>query len=120
MVLKYVRGPVIKSVEMDEDEITLHFSAGRLTLRDCGQNCCERRYMSTDDDILSLVGQRFVCWAVKDGPGVDDADSDVHDTQFLEIQTEGGFVTIVNHNEHNGYYGGFTVKEEWQDRSEKN
>ena len=113
--MKYVRGPVIKDVEIDEDSITLHFSAGKLTLSDCGQNCCENRYMSTDDDVRSLIGQRFVCWEVKDGPGESD-EYDVHETQFLEIQTEGGFVTLVNHNEHNGYYGGFTVKEEWHDQ----
>ena len=117
MVLKYVRGPVIKDVEVDEDSVTLHFSAGRLTLRDCGQNCCETRYMSTDDDVRSLIGQRFVCWEVKDGDYQGGEDEyNVHEVQFLEIQTEGGFVTLVNHNEHNGYYGGFTVQEEWHDQ----
>lgn len=114
--MKYVRGPVIKDVVVDEDSVTLHFSSGKLTLRDCGQSCCENRYMSTDDDVRDLIGQRFVCWEVKDGPGVDNDGYTQHDTQFLEIQTEGGFVTLVNHNEHNGYYGGFTVKEEWQDQ----
>ena len=117
MVLKYVRGPVIKDVEVDEDSITLHFSAGKLTLSDCGQNCCETRYMSTDDDVRSLIGQRFVCWEVKDGDYSGPADEYMqHDVQFLEIQTEGGFVTLVNHNEHNGYYGGFSIKEEWHDQ----
>lgn len=116
-MMKYVRGPVIKDVEIDEDSVTLHFSAGHLTLRDCGQNCCETRYMSTDDDVRSLIGQRFVCWEVKDGDyrGVED-EYNVHEVQFLEIQTEGGFVTLVNHNEHNGYYGGFSVTEEWHDQ----
>jgi len=115
--MKYVRGPVIKDVTMDEDEITFQFEGGTLRLRDCGQSCCETRYMSTDDDIRSLIGQRFVCWEVKDGPDVIEEDSyNVHDTQFLEIQTEGGFVTIVNHNEHNGYYGGFSIQEEWRDQ----
>ena len=117
MTLKYVRGPVIKDVTMDEDEITFQFEGGKLRLRDCGQSCCETRYMSTDDDIRSLIGQRFVCWAVKDGPDVSEEDSyTVHDTQFLEIQTESGFVTVVTHNEHNGYYGGFSIREEWWDK----
>jgi hypothetical protein len=115
--MKYVRGPVIKDVTMDEDEITFRFEGGSLRLRDCGQSCCETRYMSTDDDIRSLIGQRFVCWEVKDGgTNIDDDGYDQHDAQFLEIQTEGGFVTIVNHNEHNGYYGGFSVREEWRDQ----
>jgi hypothetical protein len=115
--MKYVRGAVIKSVIMDEDEIALGFEGGTLRLWDDGQNCCESRYMRTDDDIQSLIGQRFVGWSVKDGPdlwhGVND---EVHETQFLEIQTETGFVTVVTHNQHNGYYGGFCIEEEWRDR----
>jgi hypothetical protein len=31
----------------------------------------------------------------------------VHETQFLIVDTTKGSFTIVNHNEHNGYYGGF-------------
>ena len=117
MAMKYVRGPVIKDVTMDEDEITLHFTGGRLSLRDCGQSCCEERYMSTDDDIRGLIGQRFVCWEIKDGPDESDEDDyNVHETQFLEIKTETGFVTVVNHNEHNGYYGGFSIQETWEDQ----
>jgi hypothetical protein len=32
---------------------------------------------------------------------------DVHETCFVEVQATGGFITLVTHNEHNGYYGGF-------------
>lgn len=115
MSLRYLRGPIIRSIDMDEDSITLYFDGNhRITLSDEGQCCCERRYMTTDDDLQSLIGQRFVCWEVKDGPSDNDS-YDEHDTQFLEIKTETGFVTLVNHNEHNGYYGGFDIVERYVD-----
>ena len=109
-----LKGMVIRDAVVDEDSITLQFDFGRLTLSDHSQCCCETRYMSTDDDVKSLVGSRFMCYEVKDGDyqGVED-DYDVHEVQFLEIQTDRGFVTLVNHNEHNGYYGGFSIQEEW-------
>jgi hypothetical protein len=109
-----LKGMIIRDAEVDEDSITLKFDFGKLTLRDNGQRCCENRYMSTDDDVRSLIGSRFVCYEVKDGPDESEDDEyEVHDTQFLEIQTDSGFVTLVNHNEHNGYYGGFDIEEEW-------
>ena len=112
--MKQLRGMIIRDAEVDEDSITLKFDFGQLTLRDNGQCCCENRYMSTDDDVKSLVGSRFVCYEVKDGPDVSEDDEyEVHDTQFLEIKTDSGFITLVNHNEHNGYYGGFSIEEVW-------
>lgn len=113
--MKYVKGPLIKSATMEDDEVILRFDVGTLRLRDCGQSCCETRYMSTDDDLQSLVGQRFVCWTVKDVPDLENDDYNVHEIAFLELQTDQGFVTIANHNEHNGYYGGFSIQAEWQD-----
>ena len=112
--MKQLKGMVIRDAQVDEDSITLKFDFGQLTLRDNGQCCCENRYMSTDDDVRQLIGSRFMCYEVKDGPDVsEDDDYDVHDTQFLEIQTDSGFVTLVNHNEHNGYYSGFSIIENW-------
>jgi hypothetical protein len=109
-----LKGMVIRDAVVDEDSITLKFDFGKLTLRDNMQHCYENRYMSTDDDIKLLIGSRFVCYEVKDGPDVSEDDEyEVHDTQFLEIQTDSGFVTLVNHNEHNGYYGGFSIEEQW-------
>ena len=110
-----LKGMIIRDAEVDEDSITLKFDFGKLTLRDNGQCCCETRYMSTDDDVQQLIGSRFMCYEVKDAGDlqVDEDDYNVHDVQFLEIQTDSGFVTLVNHNEHNGYYGGFRIQEEW-------
>ena len=32
-----------------------------------------------------------------------------HEVQFLEIKTDRGVLTMANHNEHNGWYGGFWI-----------
>jgi hypothetical protein len=102
-------GQRITSATMTEEQITLALENGkRIAIRDDGQSCCEHRYMTTDDDIQSLVGHLLIRIEEKPGPGEGD-DSGEHETVFVEIATETGFVTIVNHNEHNGYYGGFSV-----------
>lgn len=98
----------ISSVEMTEEHVRLAFGhLLAIELFDDGQCCCEHRYMRTDDDIQSLVGATLIAITVKDGPEINDGD--VHEQQFLEIQTTKGLVTIANHNEHNGYYGGFSL-----------
>jgi hypothetical protein len=114
--MKQLKGMIIRDAYVDDDQLTLTFDFGRLTLSDCAQNCCENRWMSTDDDVRSLIGSRFVCYEVKDGPDEwEGANDEVHETQFLEIQTDKGFITLVTHNEHNGYYGGFSIEEQWSE-----
>jgi hypothetical protein len=39
-----------------------------------------------------------------------DNEWDVHEIQFLDVKTSEGVFTMVNHNMHNGYYGGFYVQ----------
>ena len=75
---------------------------------DSGQDCCETRYMTTDDDLNSFIGTKLLGLEIKDAPDVD-VDGFVHEVQFLEIQTSKGVFTMANHNEHNGYYGGFCI-----------
>jgi hypothetical protein len=62
--------------------------------------------MSTDDDVRSLVGHNLTRIEAKEGPGEPDQYGE-HETVFVEVGTDAGFITVVNHNEHNGYYGGF-------------
>jgi hypothetical protein len=96
------------SLDSSPDEsLRLTFEDGtKIAIWDDGQSCCESRYMTTDDDVQSLVGHRLARIEAKDGPS-GDADYDVHETCFVEIGTDDGFVTLTNHNDHNGYYGGF-------------
>lgn len=108
-------GMTIESVLMDNNKLKLTFNNGkRIIIFDDGQSCCEDRYMKTDDDIRSLVGGKLVHISAKEGPKIKDDDYNVHEQIFIEIATDKGFITLNNHNEHNGYYGGFglTIKEE--------
>ena len=39
--------------------------------------------------------------------------NDDHETCFVEVATDDGFITLTNHNEHNGAYSGFVLTVEW-------
>jgi hypothetical protein len=97
----------LKITELDR----LHFAFvddSELVLFDNGQDCCEHRYMHTDDDLQYFVGAKFLGAEVRDGPTTSE-DYEVKESQFLIISTDKGQFTVVNYNEHNGYYGGFSI-----------
>ena len=102
---------VIKSARLTaDDELVLVFEDdSALSVSDQGQSCCESRYMRTDDNLDDLVGCRLLGFEIKDAPSVA-GDYDIHEIQFLEVKTDKGCVTMASHNEHNGYYGGFSVE----------
>lgn len=108
--MRSVIGKRIAAVALTDDKLRLTFADGSgLTLADEGQNCCENRYMRTDDDLAYFVGAELRGAEVRDAPSVKDTDGDWHDVQFLVIQTDKGDFTLSSHNEHNGYYGGFMI-----------
>jgi hypothetical protein len=80
-----------------------------LSISDQGQDCCEHRYMSTDDDFADYVGATLLSVEVRAGGNIPN-EYEYHETQFLVVTTSKGVFTMVNHNEHNGYYGGFWVR----------
>ena len=45
---------------------------------------------------------------IREAPSVPDA-SGMHEVQFLALVTSKGEVVFSSHNEHNGYYGGFSI-----------
>lgn len=103
----------IKNVWLDEDEneLKIQFEDNSvLILWDGGQSCCEHRYMRTDDDLVYYIGAVFTGVAIKDGGSTDNEWGDPHEIQFLEITTDKGVFQMANHNEHNGYYGGFWIQ----------
>lgn len=102
-------GKTISDVKFSEDEIEFAFTDGSgAKLWDDGQSCCEYRYMTTDDDVKTLIGGAIIAIESKEATEEEDGDwGDVHECIFVEIQTDKGFITIANHNKHNGYYGGF-------------
>lgn len=102
-------GKVIKAIWIEDDILNIDFEDDvKIQIKDDGQSCCEHRYMVCDDRLDSLVGHKLTGIEIKDAETVDD-DYEVHEQQFLEIRTDDGFVTVANHNEHNGYYGGFAI-----------
>lgn len=111
-VADYV-GRSITAAELQDDafggRVFLTFEDGeKVRIFDDGQSCCERRYITTDDDLSDLVGHTLRHVLVKDGPEVEE-EYEVHETCFVEIGTDVGCVTLTTHNEHNGYYGGFSL-----------
>lgn len=111
-----VVGKVIRQVSIREDErgdntLEIHFEDDTgIGFFDDGQSCCESRYMSVDgDDLTEFVGAKYVEAFVKDGPEIESEYGDVHEIQFLEVRTSKGSITVSAHNEHNGYYGGFSI-----------
>ena len=100
-------GETITAAEMAEEALILSFGNGKkIKIFDDGQSCCENRYMRTDDDVQSLVGQKLTRIEAKEAPKELD-EYGGHEVCFVEVGTDQGHITITNHNEHNGYYGGF-------------
>jgi hypothetical protein len=103
-------GRVIASAVLDSEgeRLRIGFTDGTIIeIWDDGQSCCESRYMRTDDDVSSLVGGTLIRIEAKDGPEQEGEYGDAHEQVFVEVATDKGFITVANHNEHNGYYGGF-------------
>lgn len=104
-------GKTISNIALEEQSLTLKFTDGSTVFfADQGQSCCESRYMSCDDDLPCYVGAKFTGAELKEAPNLECDYDNEHEVQFLEIQTDRGVFTISNHNEHNGYYGGFLIK----------
>lgn len=107
--------------ENDNDSaLSITFADGsKLTLFDDGQSCCETRYMRTDDNLAEYIGGRLLGAEVKDVPELigfwkDEDEYGDHDIQFLEITTSKGSFVMSNHNEHNGFYGGFCIEAKYE------
>lgn len=100
----------IKALSISDDEIMLTFEGAKgLIFWDEGQQCCERRFMRTDDDLDQFKDARFIGAELLDGPTTTKEDL-VCDIQFLVIKTDRGNITMSSHNEHNGYYSGFEIE----------
>lgn len=102
----------IEAVFMCDEVIRFKFVNGTLRVWDDGQSCCENRYMTTDDDLPSFVGAKLVSFDIVDAANVD-TEYDVHEQTFVKLETTAGTITLVSHNEHNGYYGGINVVSDW-------
>lgn len=106
----------IDTVTQEYDSLFVRFvGGGTLRIWDNGQDCCESRYMTTDDDLSSFVGAKVVSLDAVDGPTEEGEYGEPHEQMFVKLETTAGTITMVTHNEHNGYYGGFEVAVKWED-----
>jgi hypothetical protein len=102
-------GKRIVALDLSDDRLTIALDDGsRIELFDDGQSCCETRYMRTDDDLADFAGAELRGAEVRDAASLDH-EWGQHEVQFLVVQTDKGDLTISAHNEHNGYYGGFSI-----------
>lgn len=100
---------IISSLGLVNDVLTICFDDNSIIhITDGGQDCCESRYMSTDDDLPYYIGSYFKSVSIRSAPDVDD-NGDCHEVQFLVVNTSNGEFVMANHNVHNGYYGGFAI-----------
>jgi len=116
-------GKKIKDIKINDDALYLLFEDGyQIMIYDNKQECCEERFMSTDDDLEYFIGSKLLGASIKHGGTLisdeeedEDEKNPYHEIQFLEIQTDKGVFTVVNHNKNNGYYSGFdlSVHDKW-------
>jgi len=105
----------ITAIELVEDvyqgrgQLSIYFEDRVMEVWDEGQQCCEHRWMHTDDDLTAFIGAEFRSAHIDDGP-TENLDYEVKESQFLVVRTSLGVFTVVNYNEHNGYYGGFDLQ----------
>lgn len=101
---------IIESLSVDRSDLRIRFlDGGAIVLTDNGQSCCEERYMTCDDSLDYYVGASYYGWEVRNCPDGGDSEYDIHEIQFLLVNTSRGTFTVANHNIHNGYYGGFAI-----------
>lgn len=79
-----------------------------MKLSDGGQDCCEHRWMHTDDNLSDFIGAILQGADVREGSTTHE-NGKPKESQFLIVSTSKGQFTVVNYNKHNGYYGGFSV-----------
>lgn len=83
-------------------------SGFQIFIEDAGQDCCESRYLHTSDDLSNLIGETLVSIRISEVEYRCDRGED-HEVAFLTVSTKRDAVVVETHNEHNGYYGGFSV-----------
>lgn len=110
MNIEKYKGLVIKDVVFGNNLLVLTFDNNKsIEIHDAGQNCCEKRYMHTDDDVNYIKGAKLLDIEEKPSNFFDDSSGDIKECVFLEVKTDKGLISFANYNEHNGYYGGFDL-----------
>jgi hypothetical protein len=104
-------GKTITDLRIEDNELRFTFDDGsRMKLFDNGQSCCETRWMHTDDDLPYYIGAALIGAEIRPGGTKEGEYGDETESEFLIVTTSKGMFTVVNYNEHNGYYGGFLIE----------
>ena len=107
--VKTALGKTISKVSLEDNALILKFTDNSgLKLYDGGQSCCEHRYMVTADDLNEYTNTTLLDFELKNAPNIE-GEYGEHEVQFLDVKTSNGIFQMANHNEHNGYYGGFWI-----------
>lgn len=109
-ILRESVGKEIKGLSVSDDALKLSFDTHTLRIYDDGQSCCEYRYMRCDDDLDGFVGATFMGADQRDMQSKVGKYDESKDQQALLVNTSLGTFTVMNYNEHNGYYGGFFLR----------
>lgn len=105
-----IKGKKIISLKIEDDVLKMETACKEFfEIFDDGQSCCEARYMETSDKLGDFIGATILDVKTVDGGETENAYGDVHEIQFLNIDTDKGLLQFATHNEHNGYYGGFDL-----------
>jgi hypothetical protein len=100
----------IVAIGIEKDLLAIEFNDGSLIeAYDYGQQCCEWRHMTCDDDLPYFIGSTLLDIELRDG-GCGSGEYEYEEIQFMLVTTTLGVFTVCNHNEHNGYYGGFELR----------
>ena len=106
-----IQNKIISNVYIKDNKLVFNFEDGSgVNVFDAGQNCCENRYMHSDDDLNYYTSSKLLNIEVAEGAEkIDEISGDCQESMFLHITTTRGVFVVANYNEHNGYYGGFII-----------
>lgn len=94
----------------DSGTLRLELASGhKILIEDAGQSCFESRYLHSSDDLTALVGEELISIKASEVEYRHDTGEE-HEVVFLMVTTTMDSATIETHNEHSGYYGGFTIR----------
>lgn len=113
----------ITDVDFNEHRLVIILeNKTKLKIWDDGQNCCEKRYMTCDDNIEDLIGRKLTKILIKKIEDSDDKENVTaqffvnnvyawggeeeweHEIAFVEICTDKNSIILQAHNVHNGYH----------------
>lgn len=102
----------MKKVSDGDGAIDIRFTDGTgIRVADHGRSCCESRYLEVNDaDLQYHVGAKLRDIEVAKTEEKEAKWGDVKEIAFLHIKTSRGVIVANTYNEHNGYYGGFSIQ----------